>query len=317
MDAHELHEGADPVWLEALEHGPARALAGPDGLIGPEGPSSAGRRTLVAVRAGQVEAGVAALPFTVWIDAREACFALMLPDLVRPSAGAGELRATVARAFLERFGGRDRDVVHFVWPAPGDADFYRRTLGFDVVRTQTVLAREVEPGAGTLPAGVETLARFDHQARWLWDRANGSFGASAIRDEGFLNRRLRGAVGARYRVLCVRDGEGVLRGYAAWTRAPWLEKDRLTVVDWLVPANEPEAGDVLLAALRAAAQGEGARAIDLVLPDWSPWFVRFQRAGFRVLPSDLLLLAKEHDRRFDDIWLREHWWYTLADGALV
>ena len=54
-----------------------------------------------------------------------------------------------------------------------------------------------------------------------------------------------------------------------------------------------------------------------VFPDWSAPFADFQERGWRVFPSPYSLTARSFDRRFDLGWLRENWWYTLADSDLV
>jgi hypothetical protein len=209
-------------------------------------------------------------------------------------------------------GGAARDVACFWRPGPAEWGLARALLGCEIVRTETELVRAVGAGPRSVPAGVEPLERFDHQARWLWDRCAGAFGASAIRDEAFLNWRLAGAPSPPA-ILGVRDDAGILRGYLAC--AP--RAGGLALVDWLVPPEEPAVGELLLDALLARARETGASTVRALFPDWSPWFEAFQARGFRVLDRGTVLAARTSARKLDDLWLRDRWWYTGADFAVV
>ena len=62
---------------------------------------------------------------------------------------------------------------------------------------------------------------------------------------------------------------------------------------------------------------DGMREVATRLPEWSPWFESFQRWGFLVVDRGCVQLARSAARRFDDLWLRGHWWCTPADSLLV
>ena len=131
-------------------------------------------------------------------------------------------------------------------------------LRYEVVRTQTVLAREPDP-AGEAPPEVERLERFDHQARWLYDRCAGAFGASTIRDAEYLNWRFVENPFHDYTLYGVRDAQGVLRGYAVYRLADWKLPRMGVIVDWLVPPGErpwPLHGRRLASRIRVAHYGE-------------------------------------------------------------
>ena len=290
----------------------------------------AGQRIFVALSGGAVVAQYAALPQTVWIDAAERTFAQIVDSMVHPEHRAGlqqpGLFVRTARAFFEAYGGRDRDLVHFGWPVAKALRIGARYLRYEIVRTQTVLVRPLGGGstdtteARVVPR-VVPIERFDEQARWLWDRCAGAFGASAIRDAAYLNWRFADHPKHAYRRLGVRDAQGVLRGYAIWRLADWGRpepvRDLALVVDWLVPPAEPEVGELLLAGVAAEARARLATALVALFPEWSPWFARFQETGFRVHPTDYALVARNFDARFGVHWLREHWWHQLGDSDLV
>lgn len=152
----------------------------------------------------------------------------------------------------------------------------------------------------------------NEQVRWVWDRCAGAWAASTIRGPEVLAARL--VEDRRARALGVRDEQGLLRGVAIVSAEQRLAPRACTIVDWLVPSDEPQVGARLLAgcALRARALGadDGLAAL---LPHCSPWFLSFQEAGFEVHPSPLLLAARTRVSRHDGSWLRDHWFYTALD----
>jgi len=280
----------------------------------------AGRRIFVAVHDGQVVAQYAALPITVWMAGKEREFAQIVDSMVHPEHRRGLKRpglfVQTALPFFEAYGGKDRDWVHYGWPVENAWRIGKRFLKYEVVRTQTVLAREPDTAAER-PAEVERLARFDEQARWLYDRCAGDWGASAIRDERFLNWRFVENPFHDYVLFGVRDAEGVLRGYAVYRFCDWKLPRMGVIVDWLVPPGEPEVGELLRRAIDHRATADGAGTVALFLPEWSPWFERFQDWGFFVWPTDYYMVGRNFHPRFDMRWLRENWWYQLADSDLV
>ena len=75
--------------------------------------------------------------------------------------------------------------------------------------------------------------------------------------------------------------------------------------------------ELLLRALRSRAALDGAGALVALFPEWSSWFEHFQERGFLVHPTDHAMVARNFHPRFGMAWLREHWWYQLADTDLV
>lgn len=280
----------------------------------------AGRRVWLALCEGRVVAQYAALPARVWMAGAERTFAQIVDSMVHPEHRSGLKRpglfVLTALPFFEAYGGRDKDWVHYGWPVESAWRIGKTFLKYEVVRTQTVLARGPDPAARR-PPEVELLARFDDQARWLYDRCAGDFGASTIRDAAYLNWRFVDNPFHRYQLFGARDAEGVLRGYAVYRLADWKLPRMGVIVDWLVPPGEPEVGELLRRAIDARAAEDGATTVALVLPEWSPWFERFQDWGFLVLPTDYYMVGRNFHPRFDMRWLRENWWYQLSDSDLV
>ncbi len=280
----------------------------------------AGRRVWLALAEGEVVAQYAALPSRVWMAGAEHTFAQIVDSMVHPDHRSGLKRpglfVLTALPFFEAYGGRTKDWVHYGWPVEGAWRIGKAFLHYEVVRTQTVVARDPDRAA-TAPPEVERLERFDHQARWLYDRCVGDFGASTIRDPEYLNWRFVENPFHEYALYGVRDAQGVLRGYAVYRLADWKLPRMGVILDWLVPPGEPEVGELLRRALDARAAADGATALCLFMPEWSPWFERFQDWGFLVLPTDYYMVGRNFHPRFDMRWLRENWWYQLSDSDLV
>lgn len=282
----------------------------------------AGRRAFVALHHGEVVGQFAAAPARVWLDGRERIFAQGVDSFVVPEHRAGLKRpglfVELARACFAAHGGRDRDVVYYGLPVEAAWRIGQRFLGYEVVRTELALARELsDVRCGALADAVTDVERFDEQAKWLWDRCAPEWPASAIRDAAFLNWRLLDAPAKRCEVLGVRDERGILRGFAAWRRADFVLPGIAVLVDWCVPSAEREVGERLLDGLLRRASASGAPVLAGIVPSWSPWFAWFQEQGFLVHPTDYRMAAVAFERRFDAPWLAQHWWYQLADTDLV
>ncbi len=280
----------------------------------------AGWRIWLSLYDGQVVGQYAAQPYRVWINGEERYFAQIVDSMVHPDHRRGLKRpglfVQTALPFFEAYGGRDKDLVHYGWPVENAWRIGKTFLKYEVVRTQTILAREPDEPA-EMPAEVEVLSRFDQQARWLYDRCAGDWGASTIREERFLNWRFFENPFHEHTVYGVRDGEGVLRGYAVYRFGDWKVPRMGLVIDWLVPPAEPEVGALLKDALLARAREDGAVTVALFMPEWSPWFEHFQTWGWLVWPTDYYMVGRNFHPRYDMRWLRENWWYQLADSDLA
>lgn len=284
-----------------------------------------GRRLFVAEHQGRIVAGYHGLPERVWIDGREATFTQVVDSYVLPEHRAGLPRpglfAALGQAFFAEYGGPDKDLVHYGMPNPTAWKVGKRFLGYELFKTHGLLGREPgrDAGQGTseAPAGVEVLTQFDEQVRWLWDRCAGAFGASIVRDAERYRWRFERHPRHRYTALGVRDSAGILRGVAVWRRGDWILPNMGLVVEWLVPPEEREVGELLLAAIEARGRAEGVSALVTLIPEWSPWFLGFQDAGWLVHPSDHMLVGRLFHPRYDTLWLKDHWWYQLADFDFV
>ena len=248
----------------------------------------------------------------------------------RAVADGLELPAAAARVLP------DGATVAYGWMTPAAWKHAHANLRFELVRTQNVFVRQPGRWAGRLPAGVERIDRFDEQARWVYDRCADGWGAAVVRDDAFLNARFVDGAARAYTALGVRDGEGLLRGYAVLSTgahrrvgadhrafgaggSPRRSRARraVHVADWLVPFGEKDAAELLHAGVMAHARAERADLVLQVVPEWSRWAGRLQEQGWILEPTDRLVAVRSTVPKHDMEWLRDHWWYQLAESHLV
>ncbi|MEO0651720.1 MAG: hypothetical protein AAFZ65_13675 [Planctomycetota bacterium] len=283
----------------------------------------AGLRLWVAVTEdGQAVCQYSARPYRHWMDGRERGFAEIIDSFVHPDHRAGlkspGLFIRTALPFFPAYGSAEPpgDAVHYGWPVEQAYRIGQLYLHYNVFRSQTVLGRPVPAGSDQLPDGVRVLERFDASVDRLYARCRDGWGTSVIRDAAFLNWRFADNLLHDYTVLAV-DGSDGLAGYLVFRAADWLTPGTGVLADWLVDADDPAAAELLREALFAQARRAGKVAVAGFLPEWSAWFERFQTWGFGVFPTEYYMVGRTFDPNHSLWWLRDHWWFTLADSDLV
>ena len=312
------------TWAEVFGRERSRAewnwqtLANPGGI-----------RAFVALDGDRVVAQYAGVPQRVWIDGRERSFTQSVDSMVHPDYRKGLKRpglfVELARAYFDHYGVRGPDAVHYGWPLEEAWRIGSRFLEYECVREELVLVRELDPAAREQAAalvaadtcGVHPLELEGDELRWLYERCSGAWGASCMRDADYYAWRFRDHPAVDYELLGARDAGGVLRGMAVLRRGDWLTPGSRALCDWLVPANEPEVAARLLAAAGVAASRDGGERLVTLLPEWSGQFQSFQADGWLVHPAPYRLAGRCFDRDLDPLFLREHWWMTLADSDLA
>lgn len=276
-------------------------------------------RGIVAVQDDRILAAYIGVPTRTWFAGEERICVqpvdLMLHPDMRRGLGAHRLHRAVAEAFFERYGTGAGDLMHYGWPVPAARRFGRRMLGYDFVREELCLVRDV-PAQADDASEVQELREVGEDLRWLWDRCAGSFGLSTIRDAAWARWRFLEHPSVDYSLLGVKR-DGVLRGLAVVRNSPWHWAGTLALVDWLVPDGEPQVALQLQAAVDDAARELGRARVATWIPESSVPFVRFQDQGWRVQTTPYQLLVKSFDRRLDADWVRQHAWLTLADSDLA
>lgn len=280
-----------------------------------------GIRVWVAMRDGLCAAHYASQPYRTQVEGEERVFGQIIDSMVHPEHRRGLKRpglfAEVAQQMLRACCGPDKDLVTFGLPIDEAWRMGKTFLRYELVRRQTVLAREPGPGDTILPEGVAELESAPADARALFDRCSATWGAAVIRDAAYLDWRFVANPRHRYRLFAVRDAAGGTRGLAVYRTGDWPFPGAGLVCDWLVPHDEPEVGAQLRAALASAARADGAPILLAIVPPWDAWSGRFQADGFGVRSLHYLMSGRDNDPRHHMAWLRDHWWYTLAEVDLV
>ncbi len=320
LEIREWQESDAAAWLDCqrASFGEERAKSEADWRHAFQ-PGPLPTRGIVAVRDGRVIASYVGIPTLTWFAGQEhVCVQpvdLMLHPEVRQGLGAHRLHRAVAEAFFEAYGRGAGDLMHYGWPIAPARRFGRRFLGYDFVREELCLVRDVSTAAGACDE-VERLGEVGEDLRWLWDRCASDFGLSTIRDADWARRRFLEHPTLKYGVYGVRR-EGILRGLAVVRETPWHWEGAMALCDWLVPANEPDVCKQLQAKVLALAAEHGCERVVTLLPESSQPFGWFQDEGWRVQTTPYQLLVKSFDRRLDADWVRQHAWLTLADSDLA
>lgn len=277
-----------------------------------------GWRIWLGLHEKKVVAQQSGLGYRVRLDGRDETFSQAVDSMVHPEHRGGlrkpSLFVQVGTLYNDAYA--PRDISYFGWPNAQARRVGKAFLKYNIFHTPSFVVRELAPGAGALPREVVVLDRFDESVRALWERCAAHWGACVVRDERFLNWRFRDHPLCSYDLLGVREG-GALVGYAVARKADWPGPGLYVVADWLVPEERNDVAELLRRALEARAREQGGGAIVTLFPEWSPWFDRFQRAGFLVWRSDCTMAVQPHDARYDAAWMREHWWYQIAESDYV
>ncbi len=286
----------------------------------------AGKRIWVAACDGKIVGQYAGYPYRVRCDGEDATFSQITDSFAHPEHRRGLKRpglfVQIGLEYLAATTGPGRDVVTFGWPIEEANRLGERYFQYEVVRTQLLLGRPVGDGSSSAAAGVEPLTSLGPEVRALYDRCAGgdkarpTWGASVIRDAAFIQWRYLDNPFYDYRVYGLRDTSGGLRGLYVYRVGDWIAPKMGILMDWLVPEDDPEAADLLHESFLGGCRADGAESLVAIFPEWSSWFMRFQKWHWKLYPSDLLTVGRQA-HRWDMEYLRERWWYQLGETDLV
>jgi len=276
----------------------------------------AGMRLGLAMAGDVVAASFASQPNRVLADGREVIFCQIIDSMTHPDHRRGLKRpglfVETARWTMADYG----DPVFFGYPNREAWRMGRRFLNYDFVRQQSVLVRELGPLSPSVPAEVEEVTSFGPEVARLDRRCAAEWGASVVRDEAYLNWRFARNPRFTYRIFVVREG-AELAGYAVYRQGDWPLPGVGLLVDFLVPSGSLAVGELLSQAALAAARADDVAMVVQILPEWSPWSARFQEWHWRHFATDYVMGGLIQSPLFDMYYLRDRWWYTLAEMDLV
>ncbi len=215
------------------------------------------------------------------------------------------------------------DALFYGFPVDAAYRIGKRYLKYEMMRVVDFLVRDRAAPPLAAPAGVE-VARVEQvppEAGGLYD---------AVRaDKRCLLRRDWRWLAWRYVKNPARADDGLwtagrqcrLAGLMVLKPRAGLAPDAATIVDWLVPERDDEAGDALLAAAARRQLDEGRERLMAVFPPWSHEHRLLVRRGFVETPSATWLQRRLiHNVCWPDVtpeFLAEAWWYTLGDSDLA
>jgi hypothetical protein len=285
----------------------------------------AGSHTMVAEDPdGAVIAHYGGVPLAVRAEGETVLFGQNCDCYSDPAARRGLKNpgtfVRLAQAYASTFARPGVDAVMYGMATPAHYRLGVRYLDYWMLRTQLLL---VCRDASRLPDwdwsthAVET-ASFDARADAFSTALEARHRCFGRRDAAFLNWRFRDHPRRPYRAAFAKTGDrDDYRGHVVYASARMANRHMGLVVDWAVAPDDDGAARSLLRWAGERAGQAGHRELGFLCPTSSAWFRRFQEFGFEVEPSPYVMIAREYDARFEAAYLRDHWWYTLADFDVV
>jgi len=268
---------------------------------------------------GGLRAAVLGIAHPASLDGQPARFMEILELHNEFDAGAGLARARalgqLAKAFSGEYGGRASDAmpVFYGWPSRRAHRFVLSQAKAEVLRSEQFLAatgdaltRLVRPAAPGLE--LQQVDDFPADLGGLFERFGEDRGALLVRDATRLNWRFLQHPEREYRVAMVRRGSE-LAGYAVYRKG---EEGQSFLADWMVPAQDAEAAEALLAWAASLTLGSGQWSLVFGVSTFSPEFLAFQARGFLVADS-YYTLFRSFQKPYVMSWLFHNWYYTFGD----
>ena len=284
-----------------------------------------GTRIHLAVTAdGTVASQFAGVPCVVDTCYGEKEFVQIVDSLTHPDYRQGLHKSLFVKTCLPFVEDSTRDGVALLYgfPVPVAERIGKKYLQYNFLRVVDFLCLDLGSGTPTAPGGVavERVLELPAEVDALYTKARQGLTCLARRDRGYLTWRYLEKPHSGYEIwLAERRGE--LVGLMVLHPQHELVKNACTIADWVVPVEDTECRDALIAA--AARRGrEGGRAtLMTVFAHSSAEHRGFLERGFAVVPSgDTLerrLIYRILNPPFTGDWLGENWWYTLGDSDLV
>ena len=285
----------------------------------------AGRRITVAVAPdGTIAAHYAGIPYVMQTLFGDCVFGQGVDSFVHPRFRAGLKKPGLfVETAIPWFADAEArgDAVIYGYPVPVAERIGARALGYTHVRVVNYLCRDVaRPALAPANVPVEAVRAVPADIEALRVRCERGKGCAIRRDARYLEWRYLRCPGEPYVLLAARRA-GALCGLAALRPVHELVPGACGIADWLVPPEDGETADALVAAAAEHARAAGRSVLLAVFPDPAPEHGLFRARGFEVRPSsqwlERRLMHRSFDARMTTAWLAEHWWYTLGDSDLV
>jgi hypothetical protein len=284
------------------------------------GSNPAGYQGLVAQdREGRVVGHFGGVPMEVCVDGQVLTFAQSCDACsdrsTRRGLGNPGLFARLAQAYTSTFGLPGCNALMYGLPNKSVYRIGSRYSDYWMLRQQWLLvSKGGSPPAADPSVVISEATSFGDEVTALHQALAPRYRCMARRDARFLNWRFRDAPGASYVVSLARDSvDGTLRAYAVHRPARLMGHDVGLLMDWLCDPEDQAAAHAVQGAVQRFHRRRGRDAVAFLCPPSSPWFDAFQRSGFQVLPSPYMMTARPFVQQLEPRFLRDHWYYTLAD----
>jgi hypothetical protein len=276
----------------------------------------AGTRLMAAFDAdGRALAQYAGVPQRALLDGERVTFTQAVGSFCLPEArslGRRSLFVQTGLAYADEYVGPGGDAWTWGYPIRSAQRIGERSLGYERVREQTMLVaphEEITPPASGATA--EEVGELPEEVDELFRRLAPRHPAVCERTKDWLDWRYARHPEHRYRIAISRN-EGALSGYVVVRPMFFQGARRLVVCDWW--CDEPAEG-ALLDWLREVAAEAEVRELAACFHHQAAEFQAWQRAGFHVAPTSLVLAGRSHTRRAP-FWFAPRWFTTLGDSDL-
>lgn len=284
----------------------------------------AGFQGLVAQGAeGRIVGHFGGILFEVRADGGSFTFAQSCDTGIDPAMRGGlhnpGLFVRLAQAYTATFGVPGGSAVMFGFPNRRAYRMGSRYSDYWMLRQQWLLVSQGEaPEAADPGVDIQEVTSVDEDLTALCERLQPQYRCMTRRDARFLRWRFLDAPASPYRITLARStSDGTLRAYAVHRLARLMDNDVGVLVDWLCDPDDRATAGSLQAAVRAHYCGLGRSRVVFLCPTTSPWFGAFQGWGFRAQPSHYVMTARPFVPELEPRYLREHWYYTLADFDIL
>ena len=214
------------------------------------------------------------------------------------------------------------DAVMYGYPVKAAERVGSRYLEYKFLRVVDYLCRPAGDGDERCPGAIEVemLRAIPPEVDALFERFTRRRNCLVRRDRAYLEWRYVTIPDDHYEIWAARrDGE--LSGLCVLRPFHELLPGSCGIADWIVPDDDAETLDALLATATGRARAHGRQTVLAVFADPSPEHAALRARGFRTVSSaeslERRLTYRIYDERLTSEWLAEHWWYTLGDTDLV
>ncbi len=208
------------------------------------------------------------------------------------------------------------------YPVPVAERIGKRYLQYNFLRAVNFLCLDLGSVDFSAPSGVDVrrVVTLGQDVDPLYEGVRRGLRCLTRRNRGYLTWRYLQRPKSPYEVWQARRGDELVGMMVLHPRHE-LVNNACTIADWIVPRDDAECGDALLAAAARRGQRAGRRTLMAVFADTSEEYRKFIDRGFEIVSSgDTLerrLIYRVLNPPFTGEWLGENWWYTLGDSDLV